>query len=136
MRSFRVDKMASTIRQIVGDAIAHRLNDPRISPLASITRVEVSGDLQVAKVYVSVVGDAAQGRRTLAGLQHAGGHVQGLLAGKLTVRRCPEIRFILDESLKKASETMRMIDESLSEDQAAGADSPALDESAPEGATE
>jgi len=113
MRSFRIDKLASTIQDIVGEAITRRLNDPRISPLASVTRVEVSGDLQVAKVFVSVLGSPVEGRRTLAGLRHAEGHVQRLLARRLTIRRCPEIRFVLDESLKKAARTMRLIEETL-----------------------
>ncbi|MFQ5491212.1 MAG: 30S ribosome-binding factor RbfA [Phycisphaerae bacterium] len=116
MSSYRVDKLASAIREIISDAIAHKLNDPRISPLTSITRVEVSGDLQVVKVLVSVMGDAVQGRTTLAGLTSAVGHIQRLVAGKVQMRRCPELRFVLDESLKKAADTMRLIDRTLAED--------------------
>ena len=116
MRSFRVEKLASTIREIVGDAIAHKLNDPRISPLTSVVRVEVSGDLQIAKVYVTVLGDDGAARRTLAGLTHAVGRVQRLVARGLTIRRCPEIRFVLDESLKTAAETVRIIDQTMHRD--------------------
>ncbi|MHC4062874.1 MAG: 30S ribosome-binding factor RbfA [Planctomycetota bacterium] len=117
MRAYRIEKLASTIREIVGHAIATRLKDPRISPLASVTRVEVSGDLMVARVYVSVLGEAGKGRATLGGLNHAVGHVQRLVAKQLPIRRCPEIRFVLDESLKKAAETMRLIDESVGVEQ-------------------
>jgi len=113
MRAHRVDKLASTIREFVGQAIATRLQDPRISPLASVTRVELSDDLQVAKVYVSVYGDAARGRTTMAGLDHAAGRVQRMLARQLTLRRCPEVRFFLDESIKKGAETLRLIEESV-----------------------
>lgn len=116
MRSFRVEKLASTIREIVGDAIAHKLNDPRISPLTSVVRVEVAGDLQIAKVYVTVLGDDGAARRTLAGLTHAVGRVQRLVARGLTIRRCPEIRFVLDESLKTAAETVRIIDQTMCRD--------------------
>ncbi len=132
MRSYRVDKMASTIRNIVGEAMAHRLSDPRISPLASVTRVEVSGDLQLAKVYVSVLGAPAEARRTLAGLTHAVGHVQRMVARQLTVRRCPEVRFLLDDSLKKAANTMRIIDETMKEHGPADAAAPPDDPDAPE----
>jgi ribosome-binding factor A len=131
MRSFRVDKMGSTIRDIVSDAIANRLNDPRISPLTSITRVEVSGDLQIAKVFVSVLGRDSQARTTMAGLTHAVGHVQRLVAEQLCVRRCPEIRFVLDASLKKAAETIRVIDASVEEDPVR--DDQAATEGEPEG---
>jgi ribosome-binding factor A len=129
MRSFRVDKLGSTIRDIVSDAIANRLNDPRISPLTSITRVEVSGDLQIAKVFVSVLGGASQARKTMAGLTHAGGHVQRLVAERLSVRRCPEIRFVLDASLKKAAETIRVIEDSVGQDRGQESQSPPGDES-------
>ncbi len=121
MRSFRVDKLSSTIREIVSDAIANRLNDPRISPMTSITRVEVSGDLQLARIFVSVLGRDSQCRTTMAGLTNAVGHVQRLVAAGLTLRRCPEIRFVLDSSLKKAAEIIRVIDESVRQDRAEGA---------------
>jgi ribosome-binding factor A len=116
MRSYRVQKLASTIRDIVSEAIAHRLQDPRISPLTSVTRVEVSGDLQIARVYVSVLGEGADGRKTLAGLDHAVGRVQRLVAGRLTLRRCPELRFVLDDSLKTAAETWRILDQTREPD--------------------
>ncbi|MCH7813921.1 MAG: 30S ribosome-binding factor RbfA [Planctomycetes bacterium] len=110
MGSYRVDKVASIVRDVVGEAMTNQLHDPRISPLASVTRVEVSGDLQMARVYISVIGEPATGRTTLAGLTHAAGHIQRLLARQLTIRRCPALRFVLDESLKKAAETMRIIE--------------------------
>ncbi|MCP4250610.1 MAG: 30S ribosome-binding factor RbfA [bacterium] len=110
MGSYRVDKVASIVRDIVGQAMTTQLHDPRISPLASVTRVEVSADLQIARVYISVIGDPSTGRTTLAGLAHAAGHIQRLLARQLTIRRCPELRFVLDESLKKAAETMRILE--------------------------
>lgn len=113
--SRRTLRIASTIRSVVGDAILNRLHDPRISRFASVTRVKVTGDLQVADVHVSVLGTPAEGRRTLAGLQHASGRIQSMLARTLTTRQCPRLRFHLDESLKKGMETTRLIDESMAE---------------------
>ena len=100
---------------IAGDAILNRLNDPRISPMTSVTRVEMSGDLQIAKVYISVLGSDAEKRRTMRGLKHAVGHIQRILAKRLTTRHCPEIRFEVDDSLKRAAETIQMIDEAVGE---------------------
>ena len=51
MKPYRQEKVASEVRAVVGDAIANRLSDPRISPFVSVTRVSVSGDLAVADVY-------------------------------------------------------------------------------------
>ena len=122
MSSHRLAKMASTIRAIAGDAILNRLNDPRISPMTSVTRVQMSGDLQIAKIYISVLGSEAEMRRTMRGLEHAVGHIQRIVAKRLTTRHCPEIRFELDDSLKKAAETIQVIDESVGE-----LDGPAVD---------
>ena len=127
MSTRRVEKVASIIRSVVSDAIANRLSDPRISPFASVTRVDVSGDLRHTTVFISVLGDEASGRKTMAGLEHAKGHVQSLLAKRLTTRQCPHLRFRLDESIKKGTETIRLIDQTIAEDQSvpAPADKPA-----------
>jgi len=113
--SRRTEKVASVIRRVVGEAISHHLRDPRISPLASVTRVKVTGDMKFADVWISVMGTEGQQRTTLAGLQHASGRVQSLLARVLTVRQCPMLRFRLDESVKKTLETLRLIDQTMAE---------------------
>lgn len=113
MKSFRPDKVASVIREVVGSMIAEKLQDPRISRFASVTRVEVSGDLQHAKVYISVMGSGADERSTLRGLNHARGHIQRSVASAITARTCPHVTFLVDESLKKAQEIIRIIDENV-----------------------
>jgi ribosome-binding factor A len=117
---------------VVSDAIQHRLSDPRISPFASVTRVEVSGDLMFATVYVSVMGTPVEQRKSLTGLEHATGHIQSLLARKLRIRQCPHIRFLSDDSIKKGTETIRMLDEVMEESRpgASSAGSGAADTSA------
>ena len=119
-RSHRIEKMASNMRSIVSDVILNELNDPRISPLTSVTRVQMSGDLQIAKVFVSVLGSDAECRRTFAGLEHAVGHIQRILAQRLQVRHCPQIRLRLDESLKRSAETIAMIDKLSDQREAPG----------------
>ena len=115
MSSYRVPKIASAIRSIVSEALANKLNDPRISPLASVTKVEVSADLQHARVYISVIGQPNEAKRTLAGLTSATGQIQRIVARQLTMRRAPLIHFELDESLKKAAAMMRLIEETMAE---------------------
>jgi ribosome-binding factor A len=113
--SRRTEKIASLIRRVVGEAIAHHLNDPRVSPLASVTQVKVTEDLQYADVWISVLGSEGEERTTLAGLQHASGYLQGLLARALAARQCPLLRFKLDPSIKKGFETLRLIDQAMAE---------------------
>jgi len=103
------------IREVVSTAIGSKLNDPRIEPMSSVTRVEMSPDLEHAKVWVSVLGDPAAGRRTIAGLKAAAGYVQRMVGAALSLRTTPHLTFHLDESLKKAAETIRIIDASMAE---------------------
>jgi ribosome-binding factor A len=111
----RPERVAAVVRSVVSDAIATKLSDPRIAPLASVTRVEVSGDLEYAKVWISVLGDETVQRRTLAGLCSAAGYVQRLVGSELSIRHCPKVSFHLDLSLKKAAETIRLIEKVASE---------------------
>lgn len=115
MKSFRPERVASVIQQVVSEAIAQKLSDPRIEPMTSVTRVDVSHDLEHAKVFVSVMGGDAVQRRTMQGLKSAAGLIQKLLAGELPIRQCPHLRFQLDESIKRAAETYRLIDEAMAE---------------------
>lgn len=116
MRPFRKEKLASTIRMVISDLIAHGLNDPRISSLTSVTCVVLSPDLLIARVYVSVLGGGGGERAALAGLQHAVSHVRRVVAARLRVRNCPEIIFQLDSAMKGEALTLRIIEESLRQD--------------------
>jgi len=129
MKSHRPDKVASVIREIVGTMIAEKLQDPRISRFTSVTRVEVSGDLQFAKVFVSVMGNPAEERNTLRGLDHARGRIQRAVAQGIALRVCPQVSFVADGSIKKAQEILRIIRENVPPADASEAD--AEDESTP-----
>ena len=103
--------MAGAIREIVSDAIIRKVNDPRLAPLTTVSRVTVSGDLTIATVFFTVVGDEAVERRSLAALQHARGFIQHLVAEQIDMRQSPELRFELDEVAKKVRETMLLLGE-------------------------
>ena len=111
MKSHRRERVASVIRDIVSQAIAHRLNDPRVEPLTTVTRVEMVGDLDIARIYLSVSGDAATERRTLQAIRHASGFIQRIVAKEMVIRQCPMIQFEIDEAAKIARETMTLMAE-------------------------
>ena len=115
MKSFRPERVGHLIREVVSEAITNRLNDPRIEPLSSVTRVEVTADLEHAKVWVSVMGSDAVQRRTLSGLKSATGFIQGLVARALQIRTCPRLSFRLDESIKKGEAVLRIIEQTMAE---------------------
>lgn len=115
MKSHRPERVGNVVRQVVSEAIASRLSDPRIEPLTSVTRVDVTPDLEHAKVHVSVMGDERAGRLTLAGLNSAAGHIRRMLGDQLSLRRTPGLSFHLDVSIKRAADTIRLIDEAMAE---------------------
>jgi len=113
MKPYRKERITSLVQRIVSDAIEHKLNDPRVAPLTTVSRVKVTGDLTIATVYLTVQGDEAAERRTLSAIRHAGGYLQRMVAQELRVRQCPELRFEMDEAAKRARETMRLISENI-----------------------
>ena len=98
------------MRDVVAEAVQQRLNDPRVSPLTTVTRVEMTGDLQFANVYLSVPGGDGAERKTLAAITHAGGFIQRLVARELSIRQCPELRFDIDVRAKKVRQMMELLE--------------------------
>lgn len=108
---YRKERVASAVQQILGRAIVQRLNDPRVATLTTVTRVSVTGDLLLAKVYLSIQGDESAERRTMAAVRHARGFLQRLLAEELPMRQCPALRFEIDEGVKGARRTLALLSE-------------------------
>jgi ribosome-binding factor A len=129
---FRPERIASVVQQVIGEAISIRLADPRISRLASVTRVQVSKDLGYADVYISVMGEDVDARTTLRGLEAAHGKVQGMVAAALPIRQVPILRFRLDESIKKGFETIQLIEKSMEEIRQREAERAALADAKPD----
>jgi ribosome-binding factor A len=109
MRPYRKERVASIVRDVVSEAIAHRMNDPRLAPFTTVTRVEMTGDLQIAKVFLSVQGGEVAERKTTAAMRHAAGFIQRLVASQLSIRHCPELRFAIDEVAKNVRRTMELL---------------------------
>lgn len=122
MKPFRKEKVASLIRQIVGEAIIHELTDPRIELLTTVSRVEVTSDLQIARVYVNVPGGDANERKTMAALESAHGVLQRLVASNVSMRHCPQLVFAIDELGKRALTTLQLIEANKREREAEDAD--------------
>jgi len=114
MKTHRLARVAEVIREVASETILFELRDHRVKGV-TVTRAEVSGDLQHAKVFVSVMGTPAEQQVCLHGLRHAAGYVQGKLASRLKTRFTPVIDFVLDEGVKKSIEITRLINEALAQ---------------------
>lgn len=116
MPTRRQEKVARVIKEVVSEAIANHLSDPRITGLVSVTRVEVTADMRGADVYLSLFASAEGARgRTLAAITHARARIQSYLADAIESKFCPVLRFHEDEQFRKTLEIMRLIDQVASE---------------------
>jgi len=122
MKKHRLERVAEVVREVAAQTILFELRDPRVK-MVTVTRAEVSGDLQHAKVYVSVMGSEREAQLTMHGLQSAAGFVQKKLADRLTTRYVPAISFVLDKGVKNALEVARLLREARAAD--AGSTTPA-----------
>src|SRR5262245_2619751 len=114
MKTHRLARVAEAIREVASETILYELRDPRVK-MVTVTRAEVSGDLQHAKVYVSIMGTDKEQQLTLRGLKHASGFVQAKLARRLQTRYTPVLTFVLDQGVKHSIEMTRLINEALAQ---------------------
>jgi len=94
----RIERIAEQLREEVSQILATDIADPGVG-LVTVSRVKVSPDLSLARVYWTLFGDAAEKKRTTKALQRAAPFVRHVLATRLTLRRVPEVAFHYDEGL-------------------------------------
>ena len=100
MASARNKKIAEEIKKIVGSILISGLKDPRISKLSSVTRVEVTGDLRYATIYISVFDPGHDVEETLEGLRSAKGFIRKSIGSRLKLYYTPEPIFKADHSVE------------------------------------
>ena len=108
--SRRTLKAAEAIRQVVGMAILTEIQDPRVKDV-TVVRVEVAGDMQTAKVHVSVMGDDTKQELCLKGLKSCTGFLQSKIAKRLDARYVPHLKFVLDQGVKNQLLVSKLLDE-------------------------
>jgi ribosome-binding factor A len=106
----RRERLADQLRIEVAEMIEGELRDPRIG-FATVTRVELSPDLRHGRVWVSVMGGEESCVETLAGLSSATGYVRREISRRLSLRRAPEIVFVLDRGAEETERVQKLLDE-------------------------
>jgi ribosome-binding factor A len=102
MSEVRLKKVESLLRAEISSLISRKVvKDPRVHPMATVTGVEVSGDLRHAKVYISFFGNDEQRNSCVEALNHAAGFVQKKLGESLRLRTIPRPAFIADRSIER-----------------------------------
>jgi ribosome-binding factor A len=98
MSNLRATRVGEQMKKELSDIIGRKIKDPRIG-FVTVTDVRVTGDLQQAKVYISVLGDEEQKKNTLKGLAKATGFIRSEIGQRIRLRKTPEIYFEIDESI-------------------------------------
>lgn len=93
----RPDRVGELLKEEVSRILSGELKDPLLG-FITITGVKVSGDLRHAKIFVSVLGDEEERKKSLQGLDRAKGYIRRLLGKRLKLRFTPDISFQIDKS--------------------------------------
>jgi len=109
---FRGVRVADRVREEVSRVFARGLSDPRLDGLR-VLRVDISGDLQIAWIYLGLghLDSADQRKRALQGLKSANGRIRKLLSPGLGMRRVPELRFAFDAAAEEEAKMAALIEE-------------------------
>jgi ribosome-binding factor A len=110
MSTGRMRRVDEAIRQVIGEAAAGELKDPRVG-FVTVTDVRTSADLSHARVYVSVLGDEPCRDATLQGLRSAHGYLQRRVASELRLKRTPTLTFLYDDTTDRALRIDALIDD-------------------------
>ena len=110
--SRRVSRVAELVKREVSQMLLHGIKDDRVGAgMVSVTDVDVSGDLQHAKIFVSIYGTEEAKEETMAGLKSATGYVRSELGQRIRLRRTPEIVFIEDRSIERGTRVLSLLNQ-------------------------
>ena len=110
--SRRVSRVAELIKREVSQMLLHGIKDDRVGTgLVSVTDVDVSGDLQHAKIFVSIYGTEEAKAQTMAGLKSATGYVRSELGQRVRLRRTPEVVFVEDLSIERGTRVLSLLNQ-------------------------
>ncbi len=129
----RVARVAESIRREVSKMLLSEIKDDRVGMgMVSVTDVQVAGDLQHAKIFVSIYGTEEDKAESMAGLQSATSFVRGELGRRIRLRRTPEVVFLEDTSLERGDRILSLINR-ISQERKPDLDSdPSLDDAVTE----
>ena len=108
--SIKNNRINGEVLRELSSIIRDDVKDPRIDPLLTVTRAEVTPDLQFCKCYVSSLGSDEQLNESIEGLKSAGGFIRRELAHRVNLRKTPELQFVADRSMEYAIEMSMKIE--------------------------
>lgn len=110
----RTDRVNALLQRELAQLISEELRDPRI-PFATVTNVEVTGDLKTARVHVSFLGDEEAGPEAMRALEGAKPYLRHELGERTDLRSIPALVFVEDRSAERAARISALLRESRPE---------------------
>lgn len=110
MAKYRYNRIGEEIKRELADILMHDVKDPDIG-LVSITAVDVTSDLQQAKVYFSVMGNAETVKKSTEAIKRSSGFIRRELARKVSLRHTPELQFHYDDSIEHGIRISQLLNE-------------------------
>ena len=98
--SRRTYRVAEAIRRVTSEIVQRHLNDPRIKGFITVTKVEVTEDLRLARIYYSVLGDEKKKKLVTEGLKSAKNFIRRCIGNELKLRYAPDISLVIDKSFE------------------------------------
>ena len=112
MPSFKAARLGEDVKRELTD-IFRGLKDPRVDPMITIVKVELSPDQSYCKIYVSSLEGMDRARETVKGLESGAGYIRRELGHRLQMRRSPELKFVADDSIEHSAEIAKKLSELL-----------------------
>jgi len=106
----RIRRVNEAMREVLSEAIATELKDPRVG-FVTVTSVDTAPDLRHARVFVSVLGDDDQREASLAGLSSSHGYLQSRVASRLRMKHTPTLEFQYDPSVERVMRINELLNE-------------------------
>jgi ribosome-binding factor A len=115
--SHRIERVAEQIREEVSQILASEVADPGVG-LVTVTRVKVTPDLSLARIYWTTMSETAERKKTEKALARAAAYVRHLLSTRMSLRRSPEVVFIFDQSVAAQDRVEQILQELKQQDEA------------------
>ena len=110
MPGYRINRVSSDIKTALSELL-RTVKDPRVSKLLSIIKLDVSGDMSYATVYVSAIEGSEKTAESVKALnKNAAGYLRKELGAHLKLRKVPQLRFVADESIINSANISRILE--------------------------
>ena len=108
MSQLRANRVAEQMKKELGDILNRKIKDPRVG-FVTITDVEVTGDLQQATIYLTILGSEDEKEATLKGLTKAKGFIRSEIGHRIRLRKTPELFFEIDHTIETGNRIEKLI---------------------------